>query len=86
MTRKNRRTKRKTLRKIKKTYQRRKNGGMFRHSIKNIGSLTKTLVKEVTKSKVQDAFKTKVNDWENRNDDKENSRNVSNKNIPKMEI
>ncbi len=87
MTCKNCCTKRKTVRKIKKTFGKcRKNGGMFRQSIKKVGLLTEALIKEVTKSKVQDAFKTKVKKWENRNDNKENSQNVSNKNLPKMEI
>ena len=80
MTRKNRRTKRKTLRK------RAKNGGMLRQSIKKVGSLTGTLIKEVGKSKAQDAFKDQVKGWENSQENKENERNVSNKNIPKMEI
>ncbi len=79
MTRKNRRTKRKTLRKNK-------NGGMLRQSLKKVGSLTGALIKEVTKSKSQDAFKDRVKSWENSRENKENVRNVSNKNIPKMEI
>lgn len=94
MTRKNCRNKRKTLRKNKNTlgkntFGKNKNGGMFpgiRRTAKTIGSLTGSLVKEVSKSKSQDAFKDQVKGWENSRENKENVRNVSVKNIPKMEI
>lgn len=83
MTRKVRRNKRKTLRKRGKRHI---PGGMVRQSLKTVGSLTGSLIKEVTNSKAQDAFKEQVKSWENSRENKENVRNISVKNMPKMEI
>ena len=66
----------KTRRRRNKKRATRRKGGMFRSTVKSVGSLAFGLGKEVAKSKAQDEFKSQVKNWENSVNNKENQENI----------